>query len=174
MGTAVVLIGDTTQEHKEFCVLHRIRPLSVPDCINYGAHWLCEDGTHLHFRNVNPNFLYVFSAFSQRNIFLLWVGERLVDLLEGNLIFLENLVHFYVVAMESAEVLTVYFFWIGVNVIVQQFVNGLWYCLTNFWLTVKLGCDTSDYLQKFVPIQITFGTRDKSVQGDIGCNQDAI
>ena len=53
-------------------------------------------------------------------------------------------------------------------------MDGLGHSLTYFGLTVQLGCDTSDYLKEFIPVQIAFCAGDKSVQGHIGGNQDTI
>lgn len=81
----------------------------INDSVYQSLHAFSKDDPHLHFRHIAPlAFPYVFAALWQSNISFLVVRVAIVNLQKNLLVFLKDFVYFYVVALESAELIAVH------------------------------------------------------------------
>jgi len=102
------------------------------------------------------------------------VAERVVNLSELSVIFLQDFIYLHVVALETTEVFSVYFFAVRENVIGQELLQSLRGRLTDLRSEVLGICKTNDDLQKLVAIQISLRIVNQSVQRHISRDKNTI
>ena len=121
-------------------------------------------------RDVHSALKHEFAALVETERFLLAVAKGVVHFSEQRFVLLQNFVHFYVVALEATEILTIHFATVRKDIFLQSFYKGLGCSLHDLGIFVACIPQAHNYFQELVSIKIALRIIDEPMQSHIGCD----